>query len=81
MRGIAKGLAQYDCYFARPSCRIVIIVANMFMSGTMARAKAALFDDAVGGVLGEVRECGCQPRAKGLWVTLPMQNHVRPEAA
>jgi hypothetical protein len=30
------------------------------------RAKAALFDDAVGGVLGEVRECGCAPREGSL---------------
>ncbi len=40
-----------------------------------------LFDDAVAGVLGEVRECGGPPRAKGLWVTLFTWNFVTPEAA
>jgi hypothetical protein len=40
-----------------------------------------LFDDAVAGVLGEVRECGGPPRANGLWVTLFTWNFVTPEAA
>src|SRR4030095_7186935 len=37
-----------------------------------------LFDDAVAGVLGEVRECGGPPRAKGLWVPLFTWNFVTP---
>jgi hypothetical protein len=40
-----------------------------------------LFEDAVAGVLGEVREYGGPPRANGLWVTLFTWNFVTPEAA
>jgi len=70
MRG--KGLSQSDCYFARRSCRHghLDYRSQHVHVRRNGRARTALFDDAVAGVLGEVRECGGPPRANGLWVTL-----------
>ena len=83
MRGIAKSLAQSDCYFGRPSCRNgpLDYRSQHLHVRRNGRTKAALCDDAVAGVLGEVLECGCPSRANGLWVTLFTWNFVTPEAA
>jgi hypothetical protein len=83
MRGIAKGLAQSDCYFGRPSCRNghLDYRSQHLHVRRNGRFKAALCDEGVEGVLGEVQECGCPSRAKGLRVTLPTRNRVRPKAA
>jgi len=59
---------------------ILIIVANMFMSGAMAGLEL-LFLTMPSQELGEVRECGGPTRANGLWVALFTWNFVTPEAA
>ena len=67
MRGIAKGFAQSDCYSARLSYRHghLDYRSHHVHVRRNGRAKAALFDDAVG-VLDEVRECGWPPREGSL---------------
>ena len=59
---------------------ILIIVANMFMACANGRAKGALFYDAVGGVLSEVRECGCLPREGSLGDAVQGRNLVSSES-
>ena len=60
----AKGLSQSDCYFARRSCRHghLDYRSQHVHVRRNGRAKTAIFDDAVAGVLGEVQSVASAAR-------------------